>query len=171
MTDRDLIDRVIEAEGGFVNDADDHGGATKFGVTRAVLERWRHAPMSDDDVKNLSLTEAREILIDLYILRPNFHLLGSDILRAVLVDFAVNSGPTSAIKAMQRCLKVAVDGVLGAETLHAANLRRGETLAQLVNAERVEKLGRIVTNDPSQAKFASGWSRRIADKIREVVLS
>ena len=32
-----MIDLIIEAEGGYVNDPNDRGGATKYGITQATL--------------------------------------------------------------------------------------------------------------------------------------
>lgn len=164
-----MVSAVIEREGGFVNDPSDRGSATRFGVTKATLSDWRKAPVTDEDVRNLSLSEARAILKDLYLVKPGIIHLGSDIIRAAMLDFAVHSGPTAAIRALQRVLGVSVDGVLGPVTLHAANLKTGQWLALKLNCQRLRLLGRIISKDPTQAKFAEGWCNRIAEQVESVV--
>lgn len=164
----DIIDGIIEAEGDFTDDPTDRGGATRWGVTQATLASWRGKPVSVEDVRNLSITEAREILQDMYVKKPGFDRIASDILRDCLVDYGVNSGPSAAVKALQRCLGLKVDGVLGPETEKAANLKPGPWLSVKVVAQRIRHLGRIVTNDPAQAKFAAGWANRIASKLEGI---
>lgn len=164
-----IIDKVLVFEGSeFTNDPSDNAGATRWGVTQSTLEAWRNRPVSVEEVRNLSLTEAREILTDLYIKKPGFDRIGSDILRESLVDYAVHSGPSQAIKSLQRCLGLKVDGILGPETETASNLKTGPFLALKLNCQRLRLLGKIVSNDPTQAKFAAGWANRIAEKIESL---
>lgn len=40
MTVRDIIDGIIEREGGYVNDPNDLGGATNYGITEKVAREW-----------------------------------------------------------------------------------------------------------------------------------
>ena len=54
----DIIDVVLEHEGGYVNDPNDLGGETKYGITK------RFYP--DVDIKNLTEDEARKIYYDDY---------------------------------------------------------------------------------------------------------
>ena len=59
-TFEEIIEIVLEHEGGYVNDPDDAGGETKYGIAK----RW----YPDVDIKNLTKEQAKKI-IDL-----NFHL-------------------------------------------------------------------------------------------------
>ena len=45
---------VFKAEGGYVNNADDKGGPTNFGITLATLENYEGKSLAADDVKNLT---------------------------------------------------------------------------------------------------------------------
>ena len=45
-----LIAELIQREGGYVDDPDDRGGPTKYGITLATLQAWRHTPVSAADV-------------------------------------------------------------------------------------------------------------------------
>lgn len=168
MTASELIDAIIEREGGYVNHVADRGGATKFGITLATLSAWRSADCTADDMKALSVAEAREIYGAEYITRPGFDRIASEALRATLVDYGVHSGPRVAIRSLQRILKVAQDGNLGPQTEQAANLTDGRRLAIKVLAGRARHLGRIITDDPKQAAFAAGWMDRVADQVEEL---
>ncbi|MEM6620542.1 MAG: glycosyl hydrolase 108 family protein, partial [Pseudomonadota bacterium] len=125
----DQIARAIVArEGGYVNDPDDPGGATKHGVTihtmrRLGLDLTGDGVVDTDDVKALSEAEAVEIFKDHYYHRPRIGAL-PEALRASVFDMYVNAG-ANAIKILQRMLAqfgqvVAVDGVLGPQTIAAA---------------------------------------------------
>ena len=54
----DIIDIVIKHEGGYVNDPNDLGGETKYGITK------RFYP--DVGIKNLTVEEAKQIYYDDY---------------------------------------------------------------------------------------------------------
>lgn len=168
MTDDDIISAILEREGGDVAPPDRSGRISRWGVTAAALSEFRGHAVTDDEIRNLSATDARELYRRQYILKPGFHLIGSDALRAVLVDFGVNSGPATAVKALQRCLGVTADGIIGNTTAQAANVKDGNRLGVCVLAERVVHIGHLITADPSQAKFAHGWLRRIAAQIKEL---
>ena len=56
----EIIEEVLEAEGGFVNDPDDLGGATNFGVTQKSYSAFLGSEASVDDVRNMTRDEAKE---------------------------------------------------------------------------------------------------------------
>lgn len=72
MTTDDLIDEILRKEGGYVDDPDDAGGATNFGITQDTLAAWRKHPVTKDDVRNMSVLEAKAIYSQLYIQKPRF---------------------------------------------------------------------------------------------------
>lgn len=168
MTTEDAITAVLAREGGgkFTNDPADRGGPTKYGITQAALAFYRGHPVSAQDVEQLQEPEARAIYRANYIEKPGLHLIEDDELRAALFDFGVNSGPRAAIRALQEALSVPADGVLGPQTLEALALANAKKMRAEVVAERVVFLGRLISADPTQARFAHGWLRRAAEFIR-----
>ena len=57
----DIIAVVLKHEGGFVDDPDDRGGATNWGVTQKVYETFREEKCTADDIKKMTQEEAEEI--------------------------------------------------------------------------------------------------------------
>jgi lysozyme family protein len=165
VTDAEMIAAIIRREGGFVDDPDDPGGATKFGITARTLSDWRNRPVTREHVQFLSEAEASEIYRDRYLLRPGIGLVEPEKLRAAVLDAAVQFGPRRAIEMLQRALGVKADGILGPLTREA--MKNAGERAGLVRfeAERVRAYGRTITDNPKLAKFAAGWANRCAEMI------
>ena len=58
----ELIEDVIEREGGYVNHPADRGGATRWGITEAVARRQGYM----DDMRSLPQSDAAAIYKRLY---------------------------------------------------------------------------------------------------------
>jgi len=160
MTTDEMLDGLIEREGGFSDDPLDRGGPTKFGITAADLGRWRGliGPASRDDVQALTVAEARDIYAARYL--PPFAQIPYDPLRAQLVDFGVLQGIETAIRSLQDVLGVPVDGVLGERTRAAATVVSSRLVNNALVGARVRLLEGIVDHNPSQLKWLHGWVRR-----------
>jgi lysozyme family protein len=163
MTTEDIINAVLDREGGSYTDkAGDHGGPTKWGITLATLRDVRGAAATAADVKALTHSDAAAIYVVRFVHRPAFDQVADMRLRAELVDWGVNSGPAAPIRALQRAVGVPVDGVLGPASLGAVARADAAKLYLAVLAERLRFLGRLITDDPSQAQWAAGWLNRIS---------
>ena len=58
MEFNEIIEKVLEHEGGYVNDKDDLGGETKYGFTNRFYPNL--------DIKNLSREQAKKIYYQVY---------------------------------------------------------------------------------------------------------
>lgn len=140
MTDAQILDRILAAEGSaFTDDPVDRGRCTKYGITRTTLQDWRGRLVTCDDVRQLTEDEARDLYRTRYV-RPFDGV--DDSVRPQVVDIAVNSGVTRA----RTMLAVAQQGPKPLNT-------------QLV-IERLKHYTRLVQADPKQAKFLGGWINR-----------
>jgi lysozyme family protein len=134
-TVRDIAKAIVTREGGFVNDPDDPGGATNFGVTihtmrRLGLDLTGDGQVDISDVRSLTRAQAVDIFIKHYFERPLIGDLPTP-LQASVFDMYVNAGG-NAVKILQRLLRemgfdVAVDGALGPQSIGAVRdaMRKG----------------------------------------------
>jgi lysozyme family protein len=153
------FDLVIAHEGGYVDHPKDPGGATKLGVTQKTLSAWMGRPASKADVK--ALTPAA--VMPIYRKQYWDAVRGDDLpagLDYAVFDYAVNSGPGRAARDLQRTLRVAADGVIGAMTLDAAHKAAERDEWELIRAlceRRMAYLRRLKTFPV----FGRGWTRRV----------
>ena len=148
----DIIEVVLEHEGGYVNDPDDPGGETNFGIAK------RSHP--DVDIVNLTKDGAKEIYKKHYWNRNKVENLSEE-LRHIYFDMCVNQGKSRAVKIMQRAAnakgaELKIDGGMGPMTIAAMD---GVELDR-VRAYRVKYYADLVTRKPVLEKFYFGWFRR-----------
>lgn len=155
----DLIARVIEREGGFVNNSADRGGATKYGITQGTLSGWRGSPVSIAQVQNLTEDEARKIYRANYF--AGLEGVTDPKVLEFLFDYSVNSGPRRAVQALQTVIGVPADGAFGPQSKAALACVKQDSLYWPLIAERLDNYLRIIANDRSQVVFAAGWANRI----------
>lgn len=142
------FDFVLGREGGYVNDPHDPGGETNFGITK------RDYP--DLDIKNLSIKKAREIYKRDYWDKVKSEKLPLP-LRLSVFDAAVNQGPGTAIKLLQRSLKVKADGKFGPITMNAIRSTKTSNLKANFLAERALRYVETRNFD----RYGRGWFRRL----------
>lgn len=169
MTEQERFDRclaeVLRLEGGYVDDPRDPGGATKFGVTRAVLSEARGQPVSAEGVAALTKAEAGEIYRGRYWARVGCGALpaGVDLLA---FDMAVNMGPGAAARLLQAALGVTADGVVGPRTASAAASRPVTETIRATSELRRQRYRSLA----GFAAFGRGWLRR-TDNIEALALA
>lgn len=160
MTEDELLDGLVEREGGYSENAADAGGATKYGITAAVLGNWRRLgrQATRAEVQSLTIEEAKEIYRQRYL--PPFAWVPFEALRVQLVDFGVTSGTGTAMRMLQRVLGVAEDGIAGDRTKAALLSSSWRLVNASLVARRVAYDTAIVDRDPTQKVFHYGWTRR-----------
>lgn len=149
----DYIERVLSHEGGYVNDARDPGGETKFGIAK------RSYP--NVDIKNLTRDAAKAIYKRDFWERVQGDTLPKSFAFQAL-DAAVNHGIGNAVRWMQRAVGAADDGVIGQVTLGRVQRFDPADLVLLFNAERLEFYAKLQAFDA----FGRGWTRRVAGNLR-----
>jgi lysozyme family protein len=178
-----IAEEIVAREGGFVNDPDDPGGATNFGVTihtmgRLGLDLDRDGDVDVGDVRALSRGQAVAIFIDHYYQRPGIAGL-PEVLRASVFDMYVNAG-ANAVKILQRLLRemgeaVDVDGVIGPQTQAAAARAAQAAPGHIADAYGIARRNyylALADARPASRKFArtrsggkGGWIRRAEEFI------
>ncbi|MDQ7777891.1 holin-associated N-acetylmuramidase [Paracoccus aminovorans] len=127
-TVEEIAAEIVAREGGYVNDPDDPGGATNYGVTLATLQRLGIDRTGDGrvdvaDVKALTRADAARIYVEHYFRRPRLAELPASV-QASVFDMYVNAG-TNAVKILQRLVTrmgfpATDDGMVGPATIRAA---------------------------------------------------
>lgn len=150
------FEKLLKHEGGYSNHAADPGGKTRYGVTETVAREVGYR----GDMRELPLDLAQRIYKDRYWDAVQAENLPADVRYAVF-DAAVNSGVSQATKWLQRACGVKDDGVIGPQTIRAANAMHPEVLKRKMLAQRL----RFMASLPNWPAFSRGWSNRIADLL------
>lgn len=159
---KSVILHTLKWEGGYVNDPDDAGGETKYGITK---RRYPHI-----DIRNLTKDQAVTLYHSDYWKSYN-DSIDSYKVAAKLFDLSVNMGHKYPNKMLQRAVNklggnLVVDGAIGPKSIAAINNCDGD---ELYNAfvemakGRYERLARKGNNK----KFLKGWLNRLFDPITE----
>lgn len=144
----DIIEAILVREGGYVNDPNDLGGATNFGITIKTLSDYRKRQVDIEEVRNLTKDQAREIYKQNY-LTPFVDAAGGNVqLLALLVDSAVQHG-VGRVQSWLLAVKTSDPAVI-----YRTILKR-----------RIQFYGEIITARPENAKFAKGWMNRVSEFV------
>jgi lysozyme family protein len=162
------VARLFTEEGGFVDDPRDPGGATNMGITLRVLREvgWDidgDGDIDADDIRLLPRESAVSIARDRYWSKCRCEELPS-LTNELVFDFAYHSGPTAAIKALQRACGASEDGAIGNETITKSLGFESREMAARYMAER--QLFLVAARDPRDGSalwptYGKGWSRRL----------
>jgi len=145
------------SEGGYVNHPKDPGGATNHGVTQKTLTAWRKSKgLGPLNVKLISKKDADDIFMDNYFRPVWFDQLPSG-LDYAMVDYAINSGPSRAIRALQGIVGAKVDGVLGVHTMASVNNLNPAMLIIELCEQRLNFMRRL----KHWPTFKNGWTTRV----------
>lgn len=183
QTVEEIAEAIVAREGGYVNDPDDPGGATHFGVTIGTMRRLGLDLTGDGgvdvaDVRALSRAQAVSIFVEEYFRRPGLGGL-PEAVQAPVFDMYVNAG-SAAVKILQRLLgqighDLAVDGVIGPLTIraaHAADRAAPGHLADAYGIARRNYYYALADRRPQSRKYArrrdggkGGWIARAEEFI------
>lgn len=167
------LQRTLGVEGGDSNDPDDHGGATRYGVTEAVARAFGYTGA----MAGLPWSTAVAIYKANYWDRLSLDsvALVSESVALEVFDTAINCGVGTEGKFLQRALNalnnggsaypdLAVDGAVGSATVKALAAflsKRGaegeQVLLAALNGLQAVHYIEISEKDPSQERFTWGW--------------
>ena len=169
----ELIDAVIDREGGYSDHPADRGGETMYGITAAVARANGYTGA----MRRLSRETAIAIYRRLYWQAPAFERVAmrAPDVAAELFDTGINMGPAVAASFLQRALNalnrgatdypdVALDSRIGPATLAALDgflARRGRSservLLRAIEALQGERYLGLAERRPANEAFLYGW--------------
>lgn len=144
------FDRLLGHEGGYVNDPQDPGGETNWGISKRSYPQL--------DIRTLSRDAAKAIyLLDFW--QP---LGQADVaIKFQVFDFAVNGGLSVAVRKLQAAVGVADDGHWGPQSAQAlAELEKNDVLLRY-NAQRI----RFYASLKNWPLYGKGWCVRVAANL------
>jgi lysozyme family protein len=161
------LDYILKAEGGFTDDPRDPGnklddgrmGCTNMGVTQAAWEEYVGHKVSTADMKALTKEQVGKFYKKRYWDRVQADSLpiGIDFLCA---SFAINAGPGTSVKLLQKCVNAIPDGIIGPRTQ--------QTIAGYDPKELIEKFSQAKTTYYEGLKlfpvYGKGWLNRVKDE-------
>ena len=167
MSKQDIINNIINLEGGYVNNQLDSGGETNYGITKQVAsDNGYDGPMNE-----LPRFIAFDIYSDLY-----WDSVKADAmpiaLAAEMVDNAINMGSGRAAEFLQKALNalndkqrlyadIAVDKSIGNQTLRAMNaylkVREVDVLLKAINCLQGAFYIELSQKRQKDETFVYGW--------------
>ncbi len=148
------VKKLLVLEGGYVNNPDDRGRETKFGITKRTYPHL--------DIANLKVEEAIEIYKrDFWI----FDNVLSQEIADKLFDIVTNVSIRAGVALLQRSLRyvgqrVKVDGQFGPKTLAATNRADTVRLLKEIKARAAFRHAKLAIKDKTQVQFLLTWLRR-----------
>lgn len=168
---------ILRHEGGYVNNPNDSGSHTNFGVSLRFLAE--HPSLGDfdhdgdvdaDDIKRMTIEDAKNIYKQLWWDKFKYGLISDQTIATKVFDFSVNMGAKRAHILLQRALnsafglKLVADGVIGPNTLSVINLViDGSGEQQLLDAYcniAWDFYQQLIRDNPKLAVFSKGWKNR-----------
>ncbi|WP_234855160.1 holin-associated N-acetylmuramidase [Paracoccus everestensis] len=176
--------QIVAREGGYVNDSDDPGGATNYGVTIGTMKSLgldlnKDGLVDANDVKMLTRAQAQQIFVEHYFRRPRLAELPPAV-QASVFDMYVNAG-ANAVKILQRLVArmgfaASADGVIGPRTLaaaHDAAAAAPDHFADAYGIARRNYYYSLADQRPASRKYArsksggkGGWITRAEEFIQ-----
>jgi lysozyme family protein len=148
------IETILKHEGGYVNDPDDPGGETNFGISKRQYPKL--------DIAGLTIEQARVLYRQDYW---KYDEIISQPVATKVFDMAVNMGHGRAHRILQEALQnvgepVRIDGVLGPQTIKAANGSEYEELLKEIRVLMAVRYAQIALARPTSRKYLHNWMRR-----------
>ena len=149
-------DIIGPIEGGYVDDPDDPGGKTRWGVTEAVARAHGYK----GDMKDYPKEEAQRVAKESYWDACRCNEIHWPV-NLYLFDMAYNSGPVQAIKTLQRTIGVSDDGIMGPKTMGAIH-DMSRDKEELFLSDRAM----FYTILAGFRKYGRGWFKRLFHLVR-----
>lgn len=143
------FDRVVTVEGGYVNDPNDPGGETIYGITRRDHpDLWEKGRPTLEQAKERYRQQYWDPVKAEQIPWP---------LAFFVFDTAVNQGVGTAVRLLQKAAGTVQDGVLGQNSLRAINQADQVELCSMFLADRALRY----TGTRNFDIYGRGWLKRL----------
>jgi lysozyme family protein len=151
---------VFSSEGGYVNDPEDKGGATKFGIAynyNATYLKDNFGITGPEGMFNLTIEQARQLYYDKYWIKCEADIISNLPLAYMHFDAAVNQGVGKSLEFLNSLSKSArhFDGSNG----------KNKSLFDDLLVEYTIKRIRHYIKCRDRKRYLEGWMKRLADVL------
>ena len=143
---------VIENEGGLVDDPNDSGNLTKYGISQKAYP--------NEYIETLTIDRAKFLYKRDYWDKIKGDNLYNQSIAELIFDTAVNLGVIPAITLAQRTVMIKDDGIVGPNTIAALNAQNATPFMNAFALRKIEYYIKIIKKKPSQLRYAVGWIDR-----------
>jgi lysozyme family protein len=150
MSFETAVNATLQYEGGYVNDPNDPGGETNFGISKKAYPNL--------DIKALTIDDAKTIYKRDYWDKLNLDSIPEGISSCVF-DSTVNQGTKEATILLQRAAGVKDDGVIGPMTLAAVKSKDPVHLIRDFTVQRILMYSTL----PEWQYYSKNWTQRSID--------
>ena len=167
---------VLKHEGGYVNNPNDSGGATNFGISLRFLKDHEEGDFNKDgvvnvtDIKNMTIEQAAAIYKLFWWDKYRYGQIIDQTIAVKIFDFSVNMGAKRAHILLQEALNEAFDlnlkpdGIIGPATMQVINaIKDGGEEQKLITAYCDTAWGfyqRLIAKNSKLKVFEKGWKNR-----------
>ena len=149
---------IMEWEGGYVNDPNDPGGETKYGISQRA-----HPNV---DIKKLTLQQAKDIYRRDYWIAAGMHYIDDRRVAAKIFDVTVNMGSKRATKLVLKTLKSVLKrdygepDVIPTDAINILNRVKPDAFLNLFKKIIKKEYQALMDGNPSLVKYKNGWFKR-----------
>lgn len=164
----DYFNVIIEHEGGYVDNKNDPGGKTKYGISLQFIKGLslengdidKDGDIDENDIRALTIEDSKELYKKFFWDPLHLEAIVNEELKLHLFDHGVNAGTKTGVKLLQKILGLTEDGSIGPMTIKAANSYTGNIIEKYKMA-RQEYYISIIAKNPRLIVFQKGWFNRI----------
>lgn len=176
MSEFDLaIDFVLRNEGGFVNDPNDPGGATSYGISLRWLKTVGQldADITGDgqidleDIRELTKEKAKLLYKKYWWDKYGYEKINDQSVANKILDMSINMGAVQAHKIAQRALFsingyncIKVDGIIGLNTLTEINDAISLIYLAALKSEMAGFYRELIATKKQFEIYRNGWLKR-----------
>lgn len=162
---------ILQHEGGFINNPNDKGGATNFGISQRYLSHLLNREVTTEEIKTLSKEKAMQIYKKHWWDQYSYGAIMSQAIATKVFDLAINIGPYYAHRLLQHaCWKtqgrklpeLIDDGIIGPITINVVNNINPESLLSAIKSEATEFYRSL-----HKPAFEKGWIKRANDEYKK----
>jgi len=172
MSSFDLaIPTILRHEGGLVDNPNDPGGITNYGVSlRWLKSKGLAGDLNHDgdvnaaDIKIMTKIDAMEFYRKFWWDAYRYQFIVAQAVATKIFDAAVNMGAPRAHTLAQAVLGIQQDGVLGPKSLAELNAMPSIKFIVAYQEQMAQFYRRLVVLNPARQEFLKGWLNRAYDR-------